>query len=98
MTAERTSSKALLYLRYQGPEMTEADLTRLLSMQSYAHVCGYEVTAIRTVLDPWDAEAEPGAWVNARRDLREGRFDVIVLWHEDLDLPDVTTRRDLGFH
>lgn len=86
---------ALVYLSTSTPVITGHDLGRLVRMHAYAKGNHYTVSEVRIVCDSHDAATEPAEWIASCQDLRNGRFDVIVLWHADLDVPDDLTRKDI---
>jgi hypothetical protein len=86
---------ALIYLRMQTPVMTGEDLARLAVLRQYAVDTGYDIVEAWPVYDPYNAPGGPREWYDAKQDLSEGRFDVIVLWHEDFGVPDTYTQDDL---
>lgn len=88
----------LIYLRMSHLYMTRQDLDRLDAMRKYAQDSGYAVSEVWPVYDPEESPEPPKAWYEARQDLMEGRFDALVIWHLDLDVPDALTRRDLSPH
>ena len=87
---------ALIYLRIQEPRMTGEDLDHLAALRRYAKDAGYRILEAWPVYDPDDAEEPAKQWYDARQDLLEGAFDVIVHWHADLGAPDTLTRDDVS--
>lgn len=88
---------ALIYLRLQhGPVIEQDDLDRLDILRLYARDNGHTISQVWPVHAPEDSIEPPNEWWNARQDLTEGRFKVIILWHEDRGEPDTMTREDLG--
>lgn len=86
---------ALIYLLTSTPaDLTEDDLERLDSLHTYAQRCGYKVTEVWPVRPSQDSGDSPKEWSEAHEALRNGRFDVILVWHE---APTALTRKDLGF-
>lgn len=78
---------AMIYLRMDQSVMTEGDLERLDLLRRFAEDAGYEITEVWPVAADFESPKDVMQWANARLDLAEGRFDVIVHWHEKEGVP-----------
>lgn len=87
---------ALIYLKLQhGPVIEQDDLGRLDTLRRYAQDNGDTISQVWPVYEPADSIEPANEWWDARQDLADGRFKMIILWHEDLGVPTTILPDDL---
>ncbi|MFI0967128.1 hypothetical protein ACH4S8_37940 [Streptomyces sp. NPDC021080] len=95
LPADPDAPVAAVYLRHLAPILTSDDLSRLFRLRAYAQECGYAVDAAVTAHDPEGSVFPPVTYQLLRRALQDEDIDAIVLWHDDLDVPDILARADI---
>jgi hypothetical protein len=86
--------RAVVYLQTRDKLIKPVELDRLDTLINYADEARYNVIGA-VVAEETPFENEPEAWWTTRRNLREGRYDVLVLWDPAQATPITLTRDDL---
>ncbi|MET9915195.1 hypothetical protein ABZZ74_52705 [Streptomyces sp. NPDC006476] len=88
--------KALLYLRIDGSVMAGPDLERLLLLRQHALDAGYTVAQVWPVYNPEDVPSiHASYWFQARKAVKDHRFNVLVSWDGINDRPVTFDRTEL---
>lgn len=89
--------RAHVYLKVAGPMLTELDAHRLVLLYRAAEQHGVDPETAQIVRER-DEELldEEKLFPDWRQDLRDGKIDAVVLWHQDLNRPDIITREDVS--